>query len=102
MSVSWSNSDRTAGRMRFLFIIVGMVFVMCLGGLLTSFLLYKKLRTNASPNGQWIGPLYYPNCPRCYTPVPHARAPNSLRQTLLGGWTCTSCECEISRYGYER
>lgn len=40
-------------------------------------------------------------CPECGTPVPNARRPNSWRQALWGGWTCSECGTEMDRYGEE-
>jgi len=88
--------------MKVLAIVVGAILVMWIGSAVATILLHRNLRKTASPNGEWGGPLYFPNCPRCNTPVPRARVPRSLRQTFLGGWTCESCGCEISRKGYER
>jgi hypothetical protein len=38
-------------------------------------------------------------CPQCNTPLPQRRKPTSARQTLLGGWTCRNCGCEVDRHG---
>lgn len=43
--------------------------------------------------------LVAPECPRCATQQPKWRRPTSLRQTLLGGWTCTNCGTEMDRNG---
>jgi predicted RNA-binding Zn-ribbon protein involved in translation (DUF1610 family) len=43
--------------------------------------------------------LVTPNCPTCGTRQPAVRTPISLRQTLLGGWTCANCGTEIDRHG---
>jgi len=40
-----------------------------------------------------------PDCPVCGTRQPAMRKPASLRQTLLGGWTCASCGTELDRNG---
>lgn len=40
-----------------------------------------------------------PACPTCATPQPAVRTPTSLRQTFVGGWTCTTCGTEIDRHG---
>lgn len=40
-----------------------------------------------------------PACPRCATQQPTWRRPTSLRQTLLGGWTCANCGTEMDRNG---
>ena len=39
------------------------------------------------------------DCPKCKTRVPGLRAPNSTRQALWGGWTCSNCGIEIDRNG---
>jgi hypothetical protein len=41
-------------------------------------------------------------CPRCHARLPAFRWPTSLRQMLLGGWTCPSCGCEVDRNGVAR
>ncbi|PYS99074.1 MAG: hypothetical protein DMF63_13460 [Acidobacteria bacterium] len=88
--------------MKVLVVILGCVLVMLTGSAVLTILLHRNLRKTASENGEWSGPFYYPNCPRCSTPVPKARVPRSLRQVFLGGWTCQSCGCEIARNGHER
>ena len=40
-----------------------------------------------------------PNCPHCDLQQPKWRKPSSLRQTLLGGWTCSNCSTEMDRNG---
>ena len=40
-------------------------------------------------------------CPRCGTPVPMFRVPDSVRQTFWGGWTCQNCGTEMDRFGNE-
>jgi hypothetical protein len=39
------------------------------------------------------------SCPRCGTPQPRIRRPNSLRQALWGGYTCPACHCEVDKWG---
>jgi hypothetical protein len=38
-------------------------------------------------------------CPSCSQLQPALRRATSLRQTLVGGWTCGSCGCEMDRSG---
>ena len=38
-------------------------------------------------------------CPECGTPMPKFRMPQSARQWLWGGWTCSECGCEVDRKG---
>ena len=38
-------------------------------------------------------------CPDCGEPLPKFRSPASLRQAMLGGWTCPKCGCETDRRG---
>jgi len=38
-------------------------------------------------------------CPDCGQPQPGLRRPNSLRQTLVGGWSCVNCGCEMDKSG---
>ena len=40
-------------------------------------------------------------CPTCGMPVPTLRNPTSLRQAILGGWTCSECGTEMDRFGNE-
>lgn len=39
------------------------------------------------------------SCPRCNTPSPGRRPPQSTRQKLWGGWTCSKCGAEIDKWG---
>ena len=41
-------------------------------------------------------------CPKCGEPMPKMRKPTSLRQALLGGWTCAKCGTEMDRWGEPR
>ncbi|HEV2287374.1 MAG TPA: hypothetical protein VGR81_00310 [Candidatus Acidoferrales bacterium] len=41
------------------------------------------------------------SCPRCNTPLPKLRHPQSLRQEMWGGWTCPSCGVEVDKWGRE-
>ena len=50
--------------------------------------------------GLWTGKVVA--CPRCGTEQERFRKPASLRQTLLGGWTCPKCGAELDRRGNER
>jgi hypothetical protein len=38
-------------------------------------------------------------CPRCDTPLPKARKPQSLRQAMWGGGTCPACGVEVDKWG---
>ena len=38
-------------------------------------------------------------CPQCSMQQPLWRKPTSLRQGLLGGWTCSNCGTEVDRNG---
>ena len=38
-------------------------------------------------------------CPRCSTTAPTVRLPRSLAQALCGGWTCSSCGCDMDKWG---
>ena len=49
--------------------------------------------------GVWGINLQIPVCPGCGVRVEAMRVPTSLRQGLLGGWTCTSCGCEMDKWG---
>jgi hypothetical protein len=39
------------------------------------------------------------NCPECGEPAPTVRVPENMRQTLLGGATCSRCGCEFDKWG---
>ena len=41
-------------------------------------------------------------CPKCGEPMPRVRKPTSLRQALMGGWTCARCGTEMDRWGQPR
>ena len=48
--------------------------------------------------GRWgINPT--PACRQCDVPAPPFRMPNSLKQTLWGGWTCAECGYELDKWG---
>lgn len=38
-------------------------------------------------------------CPRCATRLPRVRKPDSLRDLLLGGWRCPTCQAHVSSRG---
>ena len=48
---------------------------------------------------RWGINLSSPPCPRCKAAVPKARVPDSFRQALWGGWTCSACGAEIDKWG---
>jgi hypothetical protein len=39
------------------------------------------------------------SCPRCNTPLPQVRKPQSLRQAMWGGGTCPACGLETDKWG---
>ena len=39
------------------------------------------------------------NCPACGSLMPPVRQPESFRQALWGGWTCTKCACKMDKWG---
>ena len=41
------------------------------------------------------------SCPRCHTPRPVSRAPQSLHHALWGGGFCLKCGTEIDKWGRE-
>jgi hypothetical protein len=41
-------------------------------------------------------PRLNPDCPGCGKQLPTFRKPTSLRQVLLGGWTCQACGVEVN------
>jgi hypothetical protein len=43
-----------------------------------------------------------PNCPECDGELPRFQRPQSLRQTLAGGWVCPGCGCDVDSKGKER
>ena len=38
-------------------------------------------------------------CPKCGTGLPAIRSPNSFRQAMWGGWTCSTCKAELDKWG---
>ena len=40
-------------------------------------------------------------CPRCNTPLPQIRKPQTLREALWGGGTCSACGAHIDKWGRE-
>jgi len=38
-------------------------------------------------------------CPKCNTVLPRLRKPSSGRESMLGGWSCKSCNAKIARNG---
>lgn len=49
--------------------------------------------------GVWGINLETPLCPDCGVRVQTVRVPTSLRQGMWGGWTCTTCGCEMDKWG---
>jgi hypothetical protein len=41
------------------------------------------------------------SCPSCNTPFPQIRQPQSMRQGLWGGGTCSKCGAEVDKWGRE-
>ena len=41
------------------------------------------------------------DCPVCGKRVPFASRPTSVRQALLGGWTCRECGAELDEMGVD-
>jgi len=41
------------------------------------------------------------SCPSCNTPFPQIRQPQSMRQALWGGGTCSKCGAEVDKWGRE-
>lgn len=77
--------------------LVVLIEVLALGGL--AFVVFKLLK---SPRArQAIGiPMKLPReCPRCSARLPAIRMPRSLRQLLIGGWTCAGCKAEVTKWG---
>jgi predicted RNA-binding Zn-ribbon protein involved in translation (DUF1610 family) len=50
---------------------------------------------------RWGVSLSVPNCPRCGQKVSFIRVPKSGKQAIWGGYTCSSCGCEMDKYGRE-
>ncbi len=40
-------------------------------------------------------------CPRCGEVAPARRRPKSFGQAWRGSWTCSSCGCEMDKWGRE-
>lgn len=41
------------------------------------------------------------SCPKCGNSMPEIRTPKNIRQALWGGGTCSSCGCEMDKWGKE-
>jgi len=82
--------------MDILFLVIILLF--CIG---VSALLYKIVIDSVKQKGNWRINISLPNCPNCGVKVPAIRTPTSTRQALWGGWTCSSCGCEIDKWGKE-
>lgn len=67
------------------------IFVLLAGILLVAFGTLMKNR--------WGLNLQPVNCPACGSPMPKVRQPESLKQALWGGGTCTQCGCEMDKWG---
>ena len=39
------------------------------------------------------------SCPCCKELLPQMRKPNSLRQAMWGGYTCSACGAEVDKWG---
>lgn len=59
---------------------------------------FEILERRSRRVGLTLNPL---SCPKCGTKVPHLREPNSMRQEIWGGWTCSGCGVEMDRNGTE-
>lgn len=59
------------------------------------------IRDSIRREGRWGINLEKVRCPRCGNKSPNFRLPESLHQTLWGGWHCTKCGCEVNKWGKE-
>jgi hypothetical protein len=50
---------------------------------------------------QWGINLDPVSCPRCKTPLPQIRKPQTLQQALWGGGTCSACGANVDKWGRE-
>lgn len=41
------------------------------------------------------------SCPRCSTPLPRVRKPQSAQQAMWGGHSCLRCGIELDKWGRE-
>ena len=41
------------------------------------------------------------SCPKCKTPLPRLREPQSFQQRAWGGWTCPVCGAGVDKWGRE-
>jgi len=57
--------------------------------------------TSIRGKGRWGINFSSTHCPKCGNKMPLVRNPTSTRQALWGGWTCTSCGCEMDKWGKE-
>lgn len=84
--------------MLFLILSIFFFFIICAG---FSILLFKIAKDSIKENDNWGINFRLPNCPNCGQKVPAIRKPTSTRQALWGGWTCSSCNCEMNKWGKE-
>jgi len=73
--------------------LVVLFFVLMVGGVLVGYAVASK--------NKWGINLNPVSCPRCKTSLPRLREPRSLRQAMLGGWTCPVGGAGVDRRGRE-
>lgn len=65
-------------------------------GIAMLFVIYGTIAKN-----DWGINLSTVSCPRCGTPLAYVHAPQNVRQSLWGGYTCLSCGAEVDKWGRE-
>lgn len=74
-----------------LFIFSIIFFILCIGLIL--------LVGRSSIDNKWKINIFRVNCPNCGNQMPIIRNPTSTQQALWGGWSCSSCGCEMDKWG---
>ena len=71
-----------------------LTLVLVLGLPLAAYFYFRYRRDMISGSG----PVAH-RCSRCHEELPRFRMPKSIKQALLGGWTCKRCGATIDRHG---
>lgn len=73
-----------------------LLVIFCLLGIGLFLVVYGTVAKN-----RWGINLGSVSCPRCKTPLPKMRKPQSIREAMWGGANCTACGLEVDKWGRE-
>jgi predicted RNA-binding Zn-ribbon protein involved in translation (DUF1610 family) len=73
-----------------------LAFYFSVAFMVVAIVLFIRLRHRITPPGDSLLDIH---CPQCGEHQPLVRMPTSVRQAMLGGYTCQKCGCEMDRYG---